>query len=577
MLSTGDMEAPVATGSVDKNSLSKVSFSSICYPGLSASYSEIPSLVVEVIKREAAIRYKKNSLCPWLVFIGGTGTGKSTLFNALCEKPISDVGLARPLTAGPVLYAPDHCSVSLRFPIEGISIVEQPWAESDRKLRKGAFRSLVLFTHGDNEGPPFVVVDTPDLDSVEEMHRSMAKDLFHLADTVVFVASQEKYADEVPSQFLAKIVEEKRPLFFVLNKAQDSLTKGDILGTLKTQGITLPRERIWLIPFHRTNQREDLSRHEVFRDFARRISRDFAGDLDSSKQAAISQRTVDLKNRIRLLVDRLNEEMEQSQQWLGHLSGLCSEASRVLLEEERKRYLTESRGYIEGEVKKLFSRYDVLAKPRRLIRSLLTTPLEILGVLKRSTHRGQKEALSKVRGRIAFSPVLRTIDGFNRQVLERLSPKDSAAPLFHAIRQPHNVMSEEEIRTRILKEQDKLDTWIEQRFDKLAQELPRGKKWGIYSTSILWGVLILSFEVIVGGGFTVLDAALDSVIAPFVTKGVVGLFASREIQKVARELAGRYEEGLLSVIIEQKRRYANSLEALLPQKDALEDLEAIVR
>ena len=92
---------------------------------------------------------------------------------------------------------------------------------------------------------------------------------------------------------------------------------------------------------------------------------------------------------------------------------------------------------------------------------------------------------------------------------------------------------------------------------------------------VLWGVLILSFEVIVGGGFTVLDAALDSVIAPFVTKGTVELFASREIRKIARELAQRYEEGLLSVIVEQKKRYQDCLTALLPPEETMEALRTL--
>jgi hypothetical protein len=198
--------------------------------------------------------------------------------------------------------------------------------------------------------------------------------------------------------------------------------------------------------------------------------------------------------------------------------------------------------------------------------------LEVLGVLKGTTHTGQKEALSKVRGKIVFTTILRAVDHFNRNVLDLLSPKDPSSPLYGELRQSHVTMTEDEIKATILKEQDLLDRWLEDRFAKLAHDLPRRKKWGIYSTSILWGVLILSFEVIVGGGFTVLDAALDSIIAPFVTKGTVELFASREIRKVARELAQRYEKGILSVIIQQKEKYKNCLTALLPPEEALDGL-----
>jgi hypothetical protein len=246
------------------------------------------------------------------------------------------------------------------------------------------------------------------------------------------------------------------------------------------------------------------------------------------------------------------------------------------LEEEKKRFVNESGKYIDREVKKLFSKYDLLKKPRQFLKTLLKIPLEILGVIPGRTLLSKKKSLSGVRGKIAFSPVLRTLERLNKRALEVLAPENKSSPLYRALRQPDIAMSEDEVKAFVLKEQDGLDAWLEQRFKRLAHELPKGKKWGIYSTTILWGVLILSFEVIVGGGFTVVDAALDSVVAPFVTKGVVGIFASREIQKVARELANRYEKGLMSVIAQQKKRYEDCMTSLLPSQEALGELEALV-
>jgi hypothetical protein len=86
--------------------------------------------------------------------------------------------------------------------------------------------------------------------------------------------------------------------------------------------------------------------------------------------------------------------------------------------------------------------------------------------------------------------------------------------------------------------------------------------------------LIIALEIVVGGGFSILDAALDSAIAPFVTKGAVELFAYHEIQKVARELARRYQEGLLSVMKEQEKRYGACLDSLLTADEVVEKLRA---
>ena len=137
-------------------------------------------------------------------------------------------------------------------------------------------------------------------------------------------------------------------------------------------------------------------------------------------------------------------------------------------------------------------------------------------------------------------------------------------------------MTNEEIMVCVKEEQERLAAWLEKRFEELSERLPKGKKWGIYSTSILWGMLILSVEAVAGGGFSVLDAVLDSAIAPFITKGAVELFAYHEIQKIARELAKRYQDGLLSVVYHQSKRYEKCLESLMTKEEDVAALKKLV-
>ena len=169
-------------------------------------------------------------------------------------------------------------------------------------------------------------------------------------------------------------------------------------------------------------------------------------------------------------------------------------------------------------------------------------------------------------------PIREGIEKFNRLVLEGLSPPSDGAPLNKALRHHGIALSDQEIEEALRDNQERLFEWLEETFQSLSQGLPLSKKWGMYSTSVLWGILILAFETTVGGGFTVLDAALDSALAPFVTKGTAELFAYREIQKIARELAQRYQEGLLSILRLQRSRYEASLGALLTPKETLEEI-----
>ena len=69
-----------------------------------------------------------------------------------------------------------------------------------------------------------------------------------------------------------------------------------------------------------------------------------------------------------------------------------------------------------------------------------------------------------------------------------------------------------------------------------------------------------------------LDMALDSALAPMVTKGAVELFAYREIQKIARELAKRYQDGVLAPIRAQRDRYEACLGKLMTPQETLDFL-----
>jgi hypothetical protein len=82
-------------------------------------------------------------------------------------------------------------------------------------------------------------------------------------------------------------------------------------------------------------------------------------------------------------------------------------------------------------------------------------------------------------------------------------------------------------------------------------------------------------EVAVGGGFSILDAAIDSALAPFVTRGVVEVFAAQEIRRIARELGERYQETVTVPIREQRDRYAGCLRAHMAPEEAMAGLRAL--
>jgi GTPase SAR1 family protein len=545
----------------------------IRYAGLMPNAEETRRLSQDFLKRLAAFSYKKRAPYAWVLFVGGTGTGKSTLFNAFCGKPLSQTGVERPKTQGPVVYAHHGCAIEKGFPFRSIRLERRSSTDESGGPLGGWPGDLLILEHCREEWSHLVVVDTPDLDSVEARNREITEDLYLLSDVVVFVASQEKYADEIPHRFLSRAIREQTPNFFLLNKVDKCLAE-EVLGTLASQGIPLEKDRLWRIPYLPAGIEEGIAGDPDFRSFVVALSREIlTGDVTGFREKHLKRRARDLEVRLNRLLTVLEEEEEASRKWLARLEAVYQRASHDLIKRETERFMSESRGHVRAEIRRLFARYDVLAGPRRFIRAVVLAPFRLFGLLEEKAQKDTQGSLLKVRDHVDLTVVETAIERFSRLVLEELSPPDAHSPLFSALREPGVVLDDGEIRQRITQAQDRLAQWLQQTFQKLVQGIPKSKEWGLYSTSVLWGILIVVFEIVVGGGFSVLDAVLDSAIAPFVTKGSVELFAYHEIQQIGRELASRYRDGLLDVVREQRDRYQTCLEALMTPEETLQSLK----
>lgn len=138
---------------------------------------------------------------------GSTGSGKSSLLNAIVEEPVSDPGATRPTTARPLVIVPPAVANRL----------ERMWAELgiEDVVRRETPGSLVL-------------VDLPDVDSVATDHRRQVSDLLTIIDVVVWVTDPEKYRDRVMhDQFFRPLVAHEHTYVFVLNQI-DRLDEGEL-------------------------------------------------------------------------------------------------------------------------------------------------------------------------------------------------------------------------------------------------------------------------------------------------------------------------------------------------------------
>jgi hypothetical protein len=114
---------------------------------------------------------------------GGTGSGKSSLFNRVTRLDFADVGVRRPTTARVTACSWSEAANALL-----------DWLEVDPERRITRDGEL----DGDDEAGlgGLVLLDLPDHDSIEPAHRAVVDRVLPLVDLLVWVVDPQKYADD---------------------------------------------------------------------------------------------------------------------------------------------------------------------------------------------------------------------------------------------------------------------------------------------------------------------------------------------------------------------------------------------
>jgi len=196
---------------------------------IARGHGVVPPAVLQTADRLAAeIRERRGFLGETLVLAvaGGTGTGKSSLVNALAGEVITSVSVLRPHTDEPFAVVPEHPEPAVTVLLDTLGI---------------AYRhEHAAFTRT-------AIIDLPDLDSIADWHRERVEDLIPRVDGVIWLFDPDKYRDPiVHDQFLSQLAEHRSQFIFALNKIDklrpDDLqtVRQDLLDTLAADGYSRP-------------------------------------------------------------------------------------------------------------------------------------------------------------------------------------------------------------------------------------------------------------------------------------------------------------------------------------------------
>lgn len=157
---------------------------------------------------------------------GGTGSGKSSLLNALAGREVASTSVLRPHTNQPLAWIPagDAAIAEMMTALDVETVVEH------------------------DEGHGLALIDLPDLDSVDHDHRSLVEKTLPLVDAVIWTFDPVKYHDpSIHSEFLAEVTEYEPVFVFALNKvdrldeAEAEAVEAHLGGILRVDGFRDPQ------------------------------------------------------------------------------------------------------------------------------------------------------------------------------------------------------------------------------------------------------------------------------------------------------------------------------------------------
>ncbi len=195
-----------------------------------------PGLVDEAqsITQRADARLRLSGDHTVVALAGATGSGKSSLFNALCGLDLAAVGLRRPTTSWAL-----GCAWGPQGAGELLDWLEIP------KRHQVSRTGLLDESRQDRDLQGLVLLDLPDHDSTEVSHHLEVERLVKLADALIWVLDPQKYADAaIHDRFLKPLSTHAGVMMVVLNHIDEipgaavEQTLADVRRLIELDGLS---------------------------------------------------------------------------------------------------------------------------------------------------------------------------------------------------------------------------------------------------------------------------------------------------------------------------------------------------
>ena len=488
----------------------------------------------------------------FICIIGGTGAGKSLLFNSLVGSRFSEVGVRRPCTRGAVICSPSASVNILRelgkeWAIDGTTRI----VTSDREYLAN-----------------IILVDTPDFDSVEKDNVIISDRFFILSDVILFVASEEKYADLLGRNVIRRSLEWGKEVGIVLNKSLTENAFNDFSKGLNNEFGELEVVKIGRIP----GIPEILDSIAQIEPLVSLFSR-FKSSDETSKL-----RTIELHRLRSSLLKSINANATELQLLRDRVANAIvqiQDALTQVTEEMESRLQVSPSHEVEQKIQirlgDILRKYDILYVPRAALRSAVE---KIVSTVRSSIFSSRMESdtmplIGKFAQNDCGGPLPQldaSIAKLNLRVAEILLSTEEFSDFRRIVSDSCPRFTSEQIETFYQNAFPEVEHLLEAEFEKFKDGLSTFDEIKLYGSYTLWSLFLITAEITIGGGLTLLDVALNTVIVPFIPKWLLKLKIIDILRDIAQRIDDQRREALRNILRQQAYIYIKIIIDLAPSE-----------
>jgi hypothetical protein len=183
--------------------------------------------------------------------------------------------------------------------------------------------------------------------------------------------------------------------------------------------------------------------------------------------------------------------------------------------------------------------------------------------------------LTETRHAARLQPLYSGLSEFNLQVTELVCGAPAHEDLCRIFASTVERFSAEKADELYAGEFPGIEAMLEEEFRKLQGGLSRADEFKLYGSFTAWALIIITAEIVLGGGFTLLDMILNTAVMPFIPKWITHFKILDVLKEIGERIDEAHRKALHKILGLQMQRYLDQIGAVTPAGVGVDEAAAL--